>query len=66
MESSITMQGQIRNFPFRHAPFVDRRDFLKAASMTMAAGALGSGLDAVAQSKTRYTRIHIPPKPLRT
>lgn len=60
MESSITMQGQIRNFPFRNAPFVDRRDFLKAASMTTAAGALGSGLDAGAQPKTRYTRIHIP------
>src|SRR5512146_1651552 len=55
MESSIAMQGQIRSFPF-----VDRRDFLKAAGMTTAAGALGGSLDAMAQPQTRYTRIHIP------
>ena len=55
MESSITMQG-----PTHNTSSFDRRDFLKVAGMTTAAGALGGSLDAVAQPQTRYTRIHIP------
>jgi hypothetical protein len=39
---------------------VDRRTFIQAATMTAAAGALVNSLDALDQSSTRYTRIHIP------
>lgn len=39
---------------------VDRRAFLKAASMTTAAGALGSSIDVLAQPETHYTHIHVP------
>jgi hypothetical protein len=39
---------------------VDRRTFLKAASMATAAGALGPGLEALAQPVAHYKQIHIP------
>ena len=44
-------------FPDR---FLDRRTFLKAASIATAAGALSSSIDAFGQTAARYTRIHIP------
>ena len=39
---------------------LDRRTFLKAASIATAAGALSSNIDALAQPAARYTHIHIP------